>query len=72
MRPPRPLTSPPCRSPMPPPGHLSLRRGRGAPLLLLGLLLALPPAAQVRQQEKGVQGWPSRTLGPRGPNSALP
>ncbi|XP_059558075.1 lymphotoxin-alpha isoform X3 [Myotis daubentonii] len=34
------------RSPMPPPGHLSLRRGRGAPLLLLGLLLALPPAAQ--------------------------
>ncbi|XP_008155583.1 lymphotoxin-alpha [Eptesicus fuscus] len=31
---------------MPPPGHLCLRRGCGAPLLLLGLLLALPPAAQ--------------------------
>lgn len=57
---------------MPPPGHLCLRRGCGTPLLLLGLLLALPPVAQVRQQEKGVQGWPSRTLGPRAPKSALP
>ncbi|CAK6447178.1 unnamed protein product [Pipistrellus nathusii] len=31
---------------MPPPGRLCPRRGCGAPLLLLGLLLALPPVAQ--------------------------
>lgn len=57
----------PCRLSMTPPGQLYLLGVCGAPLLLLGLLLALPPEAQVRQQEKGVQGWPSRTLGPRAP-----
>lgn len=56
LAPPHSLSlSPPQVLPMTPPGRLYLLRVCSAPLLLLllGLLLALPPEAQVRQQENG-------------------
>lgn len=65
---PAPLTVslPPQVFPMTPPGRLYLRRVCSTPiLLLLGLLLALPPEAQVRQQESGPWGQPCPTLGLR-------
>lgn len=50
---------------MTPSGRLYLLRVCGAPLLLLlGLLLALPPEAQVRQQETGGLGVAQPNLGP--------
>lgn len=64
--PPRSLSLPLQALSMTPPGRLYLLRVRGAPpLLLLGLLLALPPEAQVRQQENGVCGVAGQTLDPR-------
>ena len=53
---------------MTPPGRLYLLRVCSAPLLLLllGLLLALPPEAQVRQQENenGAAGVAQPIFGP--------
>lgn len=52
---------------MTPFGHLYLLRVHGAHLLLLlllGLLLALLPEAQVRQQEKEVAGVAQLNFGP--------
>ena len=52
---------------MTPLGHLYLLRVRGAHLLLLlllGLLLALLPEAQVRQHEKEVAGAAQLSVGP--------
>lgn len=64
--PPRSLSFSPQVLPMTPPGRLYLLRVCSTPplLLLLGLLLALPPEAQVRQQDQeGRGGRPSPTLG---------
>lgn len=60
--PPRSLSLSPQVLPMTPPGRLYLLRVCSAPLLLLlGLLLALPPEAQVRQQENGgCRGAPAK------------